>query len=298
MRYLKPYKIFEADKPEYDTDWKRPGNPVREELEVELREILLEVIDMGYRPQLSGFTKGFSESGPYVWICNQRRKSHDEFWNEITDTVERIKDYLTEKRFNVSQEIINEGTRNEQVYIYFNMSNLNESFDDDADTMARYQLFGADTTMAFDFNREYITDVESIKDLIEKYNHFYVSGNSWSGGPPPKDFIEYFNKNYSKKGDASMKTWYPTIDLMIETLNYGTLILGFSIIDKSYKLINWSSLAAVGEYAGKDVAYDKRVLSEISKYINKELIDKLKLDEVVEILNLKIKNKVDWDWNE
>ena len=298
MRYLKPYKIFEADKPEYDTDWKRLGNPVREELEVELREILLEVIDMGYRPQLSGFTKGFSESGPYVWICNQRRKSHDEFWNEITDTVERIKDYLTEKGFNVSQEIINEGTRNEQVYIYFNMINLNESFDDDADTMARYQLFGADTTMAFDFNREYITDVESIKDLIEKYNHFYVSGNSWSGGPPPKDFIEYFNKNYSKKGDASMKTWYPTIDLMIETLNYGTLILGFSIIDKSYKLINWSSLEAVGEYAGKDVAYDKRVLSEISKYINIELIDKLKLDEVVEILNLKIKNKVDWDWNE
>ena len=95
-----------------------------------------------------------------------------------------------------------------------------------------------------------------------------------------------------------MKTWYPTIDLMIETLNYGTLILGFSIIDKSYKLINWSSLEAVGEYAGKDVAYDKRVLSEISKYINKELIDKLKLDEVVEILNLKIKNKVEWEWKE
>jgi hypothetical protein len=441
MRYLKPYKIFEADKPEYDTDWKRPGNPVREKLEVELREILLEVIDMGYRPQLSGFTKGFSESGPYVWICNQRRKSHDEFWNEITDTVERVKDYLIGKGFKVNQEVINEGTRNEQVYIYFNMSNLNESvsdtmdeinstvenckdilmevqdlfgrvivskkfiegsrsrqpgfiygprvniccfyqipggisgknkfitnkdlisevherlndymksegftptnidndvknyftwregnftyfidfykdlepefaghirylrkynllnesFDDDADTMARYQLFGADTTMAFDFNREYITDVESIKDLIEKYNQFYVSGNSWSGGPPPKDFIEYFNKNYSKKGDASMKTWYPTIDLMIETLNYGTLILGFSIIDKSYKLINWGSLEAVGEYAGKDVAYDKRVLSEISKYINKELIDKLKLDEVVEILNLKIKNKVEWEWKE
>ena len=127
MKYLKPYKIFEADKPEYDTDWKRPGNPIREELEVELREILLEVIDMGYRPQLSGFTKGFSESGPYVWICNQRRKSHDEFWNEITDTVERIKYYLTEKGFNVSQEIINEGTRNEQVYIYFDMINLNES---------------------------------------------------------------------------------------------------------------------------------------------------------------------------
>ena len=123
MKHLKKYKIFESDKPEYDADWKRPGNPVREELEVELREILLEVIDMGYRPQLSGFTKGFSESGPYVWICNQRRKSHDEFWNEITDTVERVKDYLINKEFKVSQEIINEGSSHEQVYIYFDMVN-------------------------------------------------------------------------------------------------------------------------------------------------------------------------------
>jgi hypothetical protein len=85
---------------------------------------------------------------------------------------------------------------------------------------------------------------------------------------------------------------------MIETLNYGTLILGFSIIDKSYKLINWGSLEATGQYAGKDVSYDKRVLSEISKYINKELIDKLNMYEVIDILNLKITNKVDWDWKE
>jgi hypothetical protein len=132
MRYLKPYKIFESDKPEYDDDWKRPGNPVREELEVELREILLEVIDLGYRPSLSGFTRGISraigkKNTPYVWIKNGRRLPHDEFWNEITDTVERIKDYLTEKGFKVSQNILNEGSQNEQVYIYFDMINLNES---------------------------------------------------------------------------------------------------------------------------------------------------------------------------
>jgi hypothetical protein len=114
--------ISESIKPEYDDEWKKPGNPIREMLEVELREILLEVIDMGYRPQLSGFTKGFSKSGPYVWICN-RRLSHDDFWNEITDTVERVKDYLSEKGFNVYQDIINEGSRTEQVYIYFNIGN-------------------------------------------------------------------------------------------------------------------------------------------------------------------------------
>lgn len=126
MKYLKKYKIFESDKPEYDADWKRPGNPVREELEVELREILLEVIDMGYRPSLSGFTRGFSEfqkNTPYVWIRNGRRLPHDEFWSEITDTVERIKYYLTGKGFEVSQNILNEGTSHEQVYIYFDMIN-------------------------------------------------------------------------------------------------------------------------------------------------------------------------------
>lgn len=113
--------LDESTKPEYDTDWKKPGNPVREMLEVELREILLEITDLGYRPQLSGFTKGFSDSGPYVWICNQKRLSHDDFWNEINDTVERIKDYLIDKDFKVNQDIINEDTRNEQVYIYFDI---------------------------------------------------------------------------------------------------------------------------------------------------------------------------------
>jgi hypothetical protein len=115
--------ISESLKPEYDVDWKKPGNPIREMLEVDIREILLEITDLGYRPQLSGFTSGFSETGPYVWICNQRRLSHDDFWNEITDTSERVKDYLISKGFKISQEIINEGSRHEQVYIYFTMSN-------------------------------------------------------------------------------------------------------------------------------------------------------------------------------
>ena len=295
MKFLKNWNLFESTKPEYDVDWKRPGDPIREGLEVELREILLEVIDLGYRPQLSGFTKGFSQSGPYVWICNHRRLSHDDFWNEISDTVERVKEYLTSKGFTTSQEIINEGTRNEQVYIYFDkVLNDSSDIDDDADTMARYQLFGSDTTMAFEFNREYITDIESIKDLIEKYNEYYVKEGSWSGGPPPRGFVEYFNKTHSKKRNASLSTFYPTIDLMIETLDYGTLILGFSVIDKSYKLFNWSSLTRRTEYV--DEVYDKRVLSEIGKFVRENIISKMKLDEVVEILNLKVKNKVDWEW--
>ena len=112
----------------YDAEWKKPGNPIREELELEIREIFLEINDLGYKPQLSGFVlhaplfRGRSES-PYVWIKNGRRLPHDEFWNEITDVVDRIKDYLTHKGFKVSQEIINEGSSHEQVYIYFDMIN-------------------------------------------------------------------------------------------------------------------------------------------------------------------------------
>ena len=126
MKHIKTYNLFESI--EYDADWKRPGNPVREELEVELREILLEVIDLGYRPSLSGFTRGISraigkKNTPYVWIKNGRRLPHDEFWNEITDTVERIKYYLTDKGFKVRQKILNEGSSHEQVYIYFDMNN-------------------------------------------------------------------------------------------------------------------------------------------------------------------------------
>jgi DNA polymerase III epsilon subunit-like protein len=130
--YFDYNKINESSNPEYDSDWKRPGNTVREMLEVELREILLEIIDLGYRPSLSGFTRGFSEfqtNTPYVWIKNGRRLPHDEFWNEITDTVERIKDYLTDKGFKVRQDILNEGSSHEQVYIYFDKKSeeLNEN---------------------------------------------------------------------------------------------------------------------------------------------------------------------------
>ena len=115
--------ISESIKPEYDADWKKPGNPIREELEKYLREILLEITDLGYRPSISGFTRGvssFRTNSPYVWIKNGRRLPHDEFWNDVSDTVERIKHYLTDNGFKVNQEILNEGSSHEQIYIYFN----------------------------------------------------------------------------------------------------------------------------------------------------------------------------------
>jgi hypothetical protein len=171
---------------------------------------------------------------------------------------------------------------------YLKIYKLFES--DDSETMARFQLFGADATMAFDFNGEYFTDKEEILDLIKKYNYYYNKESTWSGGPSPSGFIDDFNTFYSKKRTASKKTFYPTVDLMIETPDYGTLILGFSVRDKSYKLINWGSLKPAGS---TDPKYDENVLSEITKYVKAE-INKLKLDEVIDLLQLNVKNKVDW----
>jgi hypothetical protein len=166
---------------------------------------------------------------------------------------------------------------------------LFESFDD-SDTMAKFQIMDSDTQMAFDFNKEYITDPEHIKDLIEKYNHFYLEEESWGGGPPPKGFVDYFNQKYSKTKPATQKTFYPTIDLIIQTGDYGKLIIGFSIRDKSFKLYNWGSLGVEDP-----TEYDDNVLTNIDKFV-KDKLNKMTLDEVVSYLNLNIKNKIDWNW--
>ena len=122
------YNSINESNLEYDSDWKRSDSKFRHDIEKNLLDILLELTDLGYRPQISGFIKGFSQ-GPYVWIHNAKRLSHDEFWSEISDTVERVKDYLTTKGFNINQEIINEGRPGEQVYIYFDKKSeeLNEN---------------------------------------------------------------------------------------------------------------------------------------------------------------------------
>lgn len=161
-------------------------------------------------------------------------------------------------------------------------------FSDEYD-IARDQLFGAKTTIAFDFNREFITDVESIKDLIEKYNHFYIKEKSWSGAPPPLGFIKIFNDKYSKKKNASRSSWYPTIDLMINTPDCGTIIVGFSIINKSYKLLNCVSL---------NTKADKNVLSEMKSYIVNEISQGKKgFEETIDFLDLDVENMIDWEWN-
>ena len=165
-----------------------------------------------------------------------------------------------------------------------------ESYDD-SDTMAKFQLVDADTEMAFDFNKEYITDPNHIKDLIEKYSRFYLKEESWGGGPPPKEFVDYFNQKFSKKKTASQRNFHPTINLIIETDDYGKLIIGFSIRNKKFVLYNWAYLECEDP-----TEYDTDVLEQIDKFVRNKL-DKMSFDEVVSYLNLNIKNKIDWNWN-
>jgi hypothetical protein len=79
---------------------------------------------------------------------------------------------------------------------------------------------------------------------------------------------------------------------MIHTPNYGTLIIGFSIIDKSYKLFNWGSLT---DSNNSSADYDKSVLSEISRFVRED-ISKMTLDEAIDAFQLNIKNKIEWEW--
>jgi hypothetical protein len=125
FEYRNINELFSFNSMLYDAEWKLPTSKIRLEIDKTLREILLEITDMGYSPSINGFIvqhdyKGnITNSKPYVWIKNKKRLSHDRFWNEISDTVERIKDYLKIEGFEVDQDILNEGSTYEQVYIYF-----------------------------------------------------------------------------------------------------------------------------------------------------------------------------------
>jgi 2'-5' RNA ligase len=119
------FKYITSDGSElnYDAEWKMPKNPIREMLEVDLRDILLEITDIGYRVQLGGFTKDsefFHSVLPHVWICNKKGDKRISLnWDEINDTVLRVEHYLRLKGFKTERSIINEGRSREQLYIYF-----------------------------------------------------------------------------------------------------------------------------------------------------------------------------------
>jgi len=162
-----------------------------------------------------------------------------------------------------------------------------ESVSDDSDTMARYQLFGSDAKMAFNFGDKYITNPDEINEILKVYKETY---SGWGGGPESSEFIDYFNNKYNTK--LSRKAWYPTISLIINTVNYGDLIIGYGIKDKKAKLVNWEKLKDEKEFSDE---YDRKVLSEIHK-IAWDIYKSKTIDDTISLLNLNVSNKIDWDW--
>jgi len=304
MKHLKPYKLFETIGYSELTD----------DIWNDISDILLELEDDGYQIH-KDYHDCIKVSNKLcedvITVSILHNISYEFNYSSIEEVVRRLIDYMSQNGWQYSIKCKTRGgigiqsyteiecngkvladkpsdIVNCQISFFQKIDHVIRESHDDADTMARYQLFEASATMAFDFNREFITDEKSMKDLIEKYNEFYVKEKSWGGGPPPRGFVEYFNKNYSKNSNASLSSWYPTIDLMIETPDYGTLILGFSIINETMKLYNWGSLKE------SDIKYDQSVVKEITNIVKD--MDKMTLDEVIDTFQLNVKNKIDWEW--
>lgn len=101
---------------EYNADWKRHDSQIRKELELDLNDILLEINDLGFKSHISGWIKG--NDHPYVWI---RRTTYSPVpMKDYThETVERIKDYLSQKGYQTKVDVINVDRPAMQIYIYF-----------------------------------------------------------------------------------------------------------------------------------------------------------------------------------
>ena len=110
----------------YDTKWKMPGSPIREKLEEDLRFILIDLEDLGYRPHIGGFIKNKSHKEgekyfPYVWIANNKSGYRPIDWDEVNPIIDKLKSYLEYEGFEVYTKILNKGKSREQIYIYFNL---------------------------------------------------------------------------------------------------------------------------------------------------------------------------------
>jgi DNA polymerase III epsilon subunit-like protein len=112
----------------YDSEWKLPISQERLKLERYLDNILLEITDLGYATQISGFIKSslrhrapFSlQTSPFIWIYNKKGRTRIPIvWEEVNDTIESIKTYLESEGFWNHVEVINEGRPTEQIYIHF-----------------------------------------------------------------------------------------------------------------------------------------------------------------------------------
>jgi hypothetical protein len=105
-----------------DDEWKIPNSEVRNSLETDINEILLELNDLGYVHRIGGFQE-FSDS-PYIWIVNKKDNKRQKLnLEEIEDFVKRINYYLKLNGFETEIRIINKGLKREQLFLFFGKKN-------------------------------------------------------------------------------------------------------------------------------------------------------------------------------
>ena len=115
MRNMKGFNSFNEGDINYKHDWMKPDHPIREELDFNLNQMLVWLKDLGYRVAVNGWI----DKNPYVWIRFNKNIGKDQ---EVLETIDTIKDYLTNKGFKVWREDINKSSQiNHQIYIYFEL---------------------------------------------------------------------------------------------------------------------------------------------------------------------------------
>ncbi len=113
MKYLIDYFLYENN---YNADWKKPDSQIRNNLVDDIEDILLELVDIGYRKLILGFTS--DTESPFIWI---KKRGGSINWSEVNPIIQRIERCLNIEGFKVlRKEVINPGSKyGEQLYIFF-----------------------------------------------------------------------------------------------------------------------------------------------------------------------------------
>ena len=103
----------------YKEEWMSYKSPIRIELETYINDILLEIKDIGYKTQVSGWTTGDT----CVWIANKLSENGISrkpiIMDEIIDVVKHIENYLQSEGFKTENEIITSTTDHKRVLQFY-----------------------------------------------------------------------------------------------------------------------------------------------------------------------------------
>ena len=102
---------------DYRYEWALPTSKIRRNLTSDLNSILLEASDLDYK-----VSTGWLED-PYVWIGSGSFTKKVFNYDEISDTIERIKNYLISEGFEIREFLL---TNQIHIYFKYKMNHLKE----------------------------------------------------------------------------------------------------------------------------------------------------------------------------